>query len=113
MAVNISLALGLNEESEQALAVVREASKILREEYGIWISLHITQIWSHDPLLQWCEDIPQVAVNGVPVFKGTAPSLESFIDAVIALMDRNSNASSESSIVASMNPPRFVSLAEA
>ena len=113
MTVNVSLALGLDGESEQTLAVVREASRILREEYGIWVSLHIVQIWSHDPLLQWCEDIPRVVVNGIPVFKGAAPSLENFIDAVIALMDKNNSASSESNIATYMNPPRFASLAEA
>lgn len=92
MGVEIQLVLGFDEESERALSAALEAQKVLREEYGIWVTVSPRQLWKHDPVTSTVIGVPKLIINRTVVFEGRAPSVEEVVDAVIALMREGGEA---------------------
>ena len=86
MEAEITIALGSNKESEEALKVLKEAVKILREDYGIWVHLIPVDAWVYDPIKVNMLNLPQIYVNGRLIFSGTVPTVDELIDVVVALL---------------------------
>ncbi len=94
MEAEVTLVLGLNTESERVMEVAREASRILRNYYGIWVYLVPVTLWDpatiHGFSEPWIMDnetmVPRAYVNGYPIPPSMLRTPEDMADHIVSLL---------------------------